>query len=385
MDPDLFDDTPFGRPVKTKGPHGYWYFSPRQLPRQLELPPLTVKLAANAAAALGHLAGIGRLVPNPHLLIQPYISQEALASSRIEGTEASMSDVLEAQNRETVEGPVKEVTNYIGAFEYGLDRLDSLPVSRRLLCEVHELLLDGARGNERQPGRVRESQNWIGGVDVSSARFVPPVVDEMTTLLDDLEKFIHSGDEVVLPDLVQLALLHYQFETIHPFLDGNGRLGRLLITFLLVEREILPTPLLYLSAWFERHKQEYYDRLQAVRERGEVIEWIDFFLRGVAQMSTEAVAQAEQLIDLEADFRTRLQGNRSRAIEVIDLIMEIPLVTTARISSRLDTSPQTSLNYVNTLVKLKILREVRSPGRGKRWIAPEVYENLVPGGMQDFA
>lgn len=385
MDPDLFNETPFGRPVRTKGPHGYWYFSPQELPRQLDLPPPTVKLAANAAAALGHLAGIGKLVPNPHLLIQPYISQEALASSRIEGTEASMSDVLEAQNQEIVVGPVREVTNYIKAFEYGLARLDALPVSRRFLCEVHKHLLDGARGNERQPGHVRQSQNWIGGVDVVSARFVPPVVDEVTPLLDDLERYIHSGDEVMLPDLVQLALLHYQFETIHPFLDGNGRLGRLLITFLLVEREILPTPLLYLSAWFERHKQEYYDHLQAVRERGEVIEWVDFFLRGITQMSTEAVAQAEQLVDLEADFRKRLQGDRSRAIEVIDLIMEVPLVTTARIASKLGTSPQTSLNYVNTLVKLEVLREVRSPGRGKRWIAPEVYENLVPGGAPDFA
>lgn len=354
--------------------------------RQLELPTRTIQLTVQAATALGHLAGIGRLIPNPHLFIQPYISQEALASSRIEGTEASMSEVFEARSQAEAVGPVKEVTNYISAFEHGLARLESLPVSRRLLCEVHDILLQGTRGHERNPGQVRKSQNWIGGVDIPSARFVPPIVDEMEKLLDDLEQFIHAGEAVEIPDVVQLALLHYQFETIHPFLDGNGRLGRLLITFLLVEREILPTPLLYLSAWFERNKQEYYDRLQAVREKGEIYEWIDFFLLGVAQMSAEAVSQAEQLVDLEADFRSRLQGNRSRAIEVIDLLMQIPLVSTNRIADALDTTVQSALNYVNTLVELEILREVKGlSGRGKRWIAPEVYEKLVPGEPPDFA
>jgi len=344
VDPNLFVASEYGKAVKTAGEHGYWAFRPAPLPRRLELPLTTVNLAVEAAAAVGRLGGAGRLIPNPHLLIP----REALASSRIEGTEASMSDVFDAQASLTSEGPVREVTNYIAAFHHGLERLGSLPVSRRLLCEVHGVLLDGARGQEKLPGQVRNTQNWIGGSGIRTARFVPPVVSDMEDLLTDFEKFIH--EETELPGLVELALIHYQFETIHPFLDGNGRLGRLLIAFLLVEREILPTPLLYLSAWFERHKSAYYDHLQAVRESGEMIEWIEFFLQGVAVMAIEAVTQAEQLTDLQRDFRARLQGDRSRSIEVVDLIFENPVVTTSRIARVLGTTPQSALNYVNKLV-----------------------------------
>lgn len=383
MDPNLFVASEYGKAFKTAGEHGYWAYRPAPLPRRLELPLTTVNLAVDAATAVGRLGGAGRLIPNPHLLIQPYLTREALASSRIEGTEASMSDVFDAQANLTSEGPVREVTNYIAAFHHGLEPLGSVPVSRRLLCEVHNVLLDGARGQEKLPGQVRNTQNWIGGSDIKSARFVPPVVSDMEDLLTDFERFIH--EETELPDLVELALIHYQFETIHPFLDGNGRLGRLLMAFLLVEREILPTPLLYLSAWFERHQSAYYDHLQAVRESGEMIEWIEFFLQGVAVMANEAVTQAEQLTDLQRDFRARLQGDRSRSIEVVDLIFENPVVTTSRIARVLGTTPQSALNYVNKLVDAQILTEVRgAPGRGKRWISFDVYSTLVPGELPSF-
>jgi Fic family protein len=193
-------------------------------------------------------------LPNPYLLIQPYITREALASSRIESTQASLSDVFDAQARNKPEGPVREVTNYLLALEHGLERLAALPVSRRLLCEVHEVLLADVRGGERLPGEVRRSQNWIGSPDnrPDTAVFVPPDVEHMERAFDDFERFVH--EETSIPPLVKIALVHYQFETIHPFVDGNGRLGRLLIAFLLVEQQLLPQPLLYLSAYFEQHR-----------------------------------------------------------------------------------------------------------------------------------
>jgi Fic family protein len=225
------------------------------------------------------------------------VTREALASSRIEGTQASLSDVFDAQARKSPEGPLREVTNYIDALDHGLARLDALPVSRRLLCEVHEILLTGVRGQQRRPGEVRRSQNWIGSPDnrPTTALFVPPPVDDMEPALDDLERFLHEASP--LPPLVAIALAHYQFETIHPFLDGNGRLGRLLIVFLLVERDLLPQPLLYLSSFFEAHRSDYYDRLQAVRERGEIQEWLRFFLTGVAEQANDAVARVEMIFE----------------------------------------------------------------------------------------
>ena len=280
VDPKRFDAPTFGQALKTPGPHGYWAYRPAPLPTSFDMPASTVMLLSDADRALGRLAGAGRLLPNPHLLLQPYMTREALASSRIEGTQASLSDVFDAQARETARGPIREVTNYIRALEHGLRRLDNLPVSKRLLCEVHAILLHDVRGLERRPGEIRSSQNWIGSPDnrPETAVFVPPPPDEMKSSFDRLERYIHAPSK--LPPLVEIALIHYQFETIHPFLDGNGRLGRLLIALILVERELLPQPLLYLSAYFERRRNDYYDRLQAVRERGEMTEWLDFFLAG---------------------------------------------------------------------------------------------------------
>src|SRR5919106_895390 len=312
MDPKRFVAPEFGRAVRTVGPYGYVAFRPAQMPRSIDLDADTVMRLSDADRALGRLAGAGRLLPNPHLLIQPYIAGEGLASSRIEGTQASLSDVFDAQARNKPEGPIREVTNYISALEYGLARLAALPVSRRLLCEVHGILLSDVRGRERRPGEVRKSQNWIGSPDnrPETAVFVPPDVNDMERAFDDFERFLHK--DISIPPLVKIALVHYQFETIHPFLDGNGRLGRLLIAFLLVEQELLPQPLLYLSAYFEQHRSEYYDRLQAVRERGELREWIVFFLTGVAELANDAVIRAERLVDLREGYRQQLSGDRSR-------------------------------------------------------------------------
>ena len=385
VDPKRFDAPTFGQALKTPGPHGYWAYRPAPLPTSFDMPASTVMLLSDADRALGRLAGAGRLLPNPHLLLQPYMTREALASSRIEGTQASLSDVFDAQARETARGPIREVTNYIRALEHGLRRLDNLPVSKRLLCEVHAILLHDVRGLERRPGEIRSSQNWIGSPDnrPETAVFVPPPPDEMKSSFDRLERYIHAPSK--LPPLVEIALIHYQFETIHPFLDGNGRLGRLLIALILVERELLPQPLLYLSAYFERRRNDYYDRLQAVRERGEMTEWLDFFLAGVSEQAAEAVASAETLVDLRETYRARLAGSRSRAVEVIDLAFQNPVLFTGRVAAQLDVTVQSAMNHLRRLEAEGIVHEVSGlPGRAKRWVAPDVFKALDPSARIDF-
>lgn len=379
MDPNRFVAPEFGEIVRTPGRYGYLTYRPAPLPRKIDLDNETVMALSTADRALGRLAGAGRNLLNPHLLIQPYVAREALASSRIEGTQASLSDVFDAQARKTSAGPVREVTNYIDALEYGLARLETLPVSTRLLCEVHGKLLANVRGQERHPGELRRSQNWIGSPDnrPATAVFVPPTVDDMRVALDDLEKFLH--DDVAIPPLIRIALVHYQFETIHPFLDGNGRLGRLLIAFLLVEDGLLPDPLLYLSAYFELHRSEYYDRLQAVRERGELKEWLIFFLTGVSQFAADAVSRSERLIDLRENFRSRLVGDRSQAVAVVDTLLQNPILTTRRVASEQDMTIQGARNVIARLEENGIVRETkRVRGRSKRWVSPDVWAVLQP-------
>jgi cell filamentation protein, protein adenylyltransferase len=385
VDPNRFDAPSLGKPVKTPGAHGYWAYLPEPLPAALDLKAATVRILSDADRALGRLAGAGRLLPNPHLLLQPYVAREALASSRIEGTQASLSDVFDAQARDTAEGPVREVTNYIRALEHGLARLADLPVSKRLLREVHAILLHDVRGQERLPGEIRSSQNWIGSPDnrPDTAVFVPPPPTEMEDALDAMERYLHSPTE--LPPLIEIALVHYQFETIHPFLDGNGRLGRLLIAFLLVERSLLPQPLLYLSAYFERRRSDYYDRLQAVRERGELAEWLDFFLAGVSEQATDAVTRAEALADLRERYRSMLAGDRSRAIEVVDLVFQNPVLITNRVAVQLDVTVQSALNHIRRLESEGVVQEVVGvPGRSKRWVAAEVLRVLDPHARIEF-
>jgi Fic family protein len=384
LDANRFAAPEFGVALKTPGPAGFVAFQPVPVPRRLDLADETVVALSDADRALGRLAGTGRLLPNPHLLLRPYVTREALASSRIEGTQASLSDVFDAQARRSPESPLREVTNYIDALDHGLARLAALPVSRRLLCEVHAILLTGVRGQERRPGEVRGSPNWIGSPDnrLETAIFVPPAVDDMEPAFDDLERFLHEA--TALAPLVAIALAHYQFETIHPFLDGNGRLGRLLIVFLLVERGLLSQPLLYLSSFFEAHRSDYYDRLQAVRERGEIQEWLRFFLTGVAEQAQDAVARAEDLVDLREQMRRRLAGDRSRATEVVEIIFENPVLTTSRIADELDVTVQSALNHVRRLEAEDIVTEVAGiPGRAKRWVARDILRVLGDGGEFD--
>jgi Fic family protein len=371
----------------TPGPGSYAAFLPTPLARELQLDGTTILRLSEADAVLGRLAGSGRLLPSPHLLLNAYLTCEAVASSRIEGTQASLTEVFDAAvTGETKRDDVREVQNYVRALEHGIARLDGdFPMSLRLMREMHEVLLHGVRGHERTPGEFRRSQNWISSPDnrPATARFVPPPVDQMHDALDDWERYLHD-DDPRLPLLVRCALLHYQFETIHPFLDGNGRLGRLFIALFLRDQGRMPTPLLYLSSYFEQRKTEYYDRLQLVRERGEITEWVRFFLDGVAVQSADAIERAEQLADLREDYRARLAGSRSRAGEIVDLLFANPILTVSYVRSRLGMSQPGVANLMRSLTQMEIVREVgEGAGVRRRWFCDDVLQALDPQAGTD--
>jgi Fic family protein len=382
VDPTKFVAPDWGRAVSTGGSAAYYAFVPAFVPRELTLDPHTIMLLSDADAALGRLAGAGRLLPDPHLLVNAYITREAVASSRIEGTQASVTEVFDAAVTDrSPREDVQEVRNYIQALRHGLGRMDQgFPISLRLIREMHKFLLTGVRGQERTPGEFRQSQNWISSPDNQprTARFVPPTVEEMWKALDDWEKYLHD-EQPQLPLLIRCALLHYQFETIHPFLDGNGRLGRLFIILYLVNVGRLPTPLLYISSYFDERKGEYYDRLQFVRERGEIDEWLNFFLSGIAGQATDAVSRAEELADLREQYRLRLQGSRSRAIEVADLLFANPVMTVRAVQRELGVSQPGATNLLRALTGEGIVREVgEGPGTRHRWFAEDVLRVLDP-------
>lgn len=380
MDPSKFVSDRFGRVVTEPGAWSFPAFVPAALPRQLELSYDTVLALSEADAALGRLAGAGRLLPDPHLLVRPYVTREALASSRIEGTQASLSDVYQAaaQGGGAPGSDVKEVENYVAAMDEGLRLLTELPLSGRLVRQIHEVLMHGVRGVERTPGEFRRTPNWISAADdhPEHAVFVPPLVEEMEKAIADWERFVNGDHQ--LPPLVACGLMHYQFETIHPFLDGNGRLGRLLIVFFLVQQERLPDPLLYVSPYFEQRRSEYYERLQAVRERGEIQEWLCFFLRAVAVQAADAVDRAERLVDIRERYRRDLAGSRSRVRDVVDLLFAQPVVSTKVVADELGVSVQAALNYIRELERLGWLDvlPLRGPGGRTYWIAGELFDVL---------
>lgn len=334
---------------------------------------------ADAEAALGRLAGAGRLLPHPHLLVGPYLRREAVASTRIEGTQASLADVYAAEASDQPLGPdVEEVVNYVRAMETGLQRLKDLPVITRLIREMHAVILAGVRGRERQPGELRTTQNWIGpaGATIETATFVPPPPAQLSDLLTDLERFIHEKPQV--PPLVQAALVHSQFETIHPFLDGNGRLGRLLVVFFLVVRDRLPEPLLYLSPYFETRREQYYEALQGVRERGDFDRWLALFLDAVRVQAVDAVVRAERITDLRERYRSEVQAaSRGAANQLVDLAFEQPVLTARIAEQRLGISRPAALNALRQLAELGMLTEVPGGSRGQlRWRADSILQVL---------
>ncbi len=379
MDPAAFRDSPSGRVMRT--PQGYWAFVPHPLPPPLPFDNETVSLLSEADRGLGTLAGIGRLLPNPHLLIAPYIRREAVLSSRIEGTQASLSDLLffEAAEEEPPRAPdVREVRNYVLALEYGLERLKHLPLSLRLVREIHARLMRGVRGGRAKPGEFRQTQNWIGppGCTLADATFVPPPVAEMTEALGAWEKFLHQEKD--LPPLMQCALMHYQFEALHPFVDGNGRVGRLLITFFLCERGHLSQPLLYLSVFFERYREEYYARLLEVSKSGAWLGWIQFFLRGLATQACDAVANAQRLLALQQRYREQIQQRKASAttLAVVDELFLNPYITTTSLAERLGVTYPTAQAAIDRLVNARILREVTGRQRNRVYCAEELLRTI---------
>lgn len=383
---EAHQSTNFGEARRTPGPHGYVAYFPAPIPRSLELPSSTVRLLGDAEGELGQLAGIGRLLPNSELLLRPYLLKEALSSTRIEGTQASMAEVFESDAAGAPpSADVEEVVNYVAAMRRGLERLGELPLSTRLLCEMHRCLMDGVRGRELAPGELRTSQNWIGapGSTIETAQFVPPPPSELAELLTDWERFAHEEPE--MPLLIQNALLHSQFETIHPFLDGNGRLGRLLLVFFLVARGRLSAPLLYLSAHVERHRQAYYDSLQAVREMGDPIPWIELFLTAVQTQASDAVRRAQRILEVRERYRQAAAAiGSASAMALVELICENPVVTAQSIEGRLGISRPTALRLLRRMEDRGVLSESDEGIRGqRRYTAPAMMDAIAGDGDEE--
>jgi len=352
---------------------GYAAFIPAPLPPD---PPIALDgplhaLLSRADQAVGRLDGVIQTVPNPDFFVYMYVRREAVLSSQIEGTQSTLEDLLavELEPRPAwrhLPPDVDEVVRYVHAMKYGLSRLSELPLSLRLITEIHRELLSGGRGSHRLPGEFRQSQNWIGpeNASLAEATFVPPPVHEMKQALDSFERFLHQDD---LPALVQIGLAHAQFETIHPFLDGNGRAGRLLITFLLVYREVLHRPLLYLSVYLRRHRAEYYDRLMAIRHSGDWESWLRFFLTGVAQTAEEATATARAILELREEHRRRIQEQTAgvNGLRLLDLIFERPLVHVNLVKDSLGISFVTANKLVEQLEGLGVVEEITGRKRDR--------------------
>ena len=369
-----------------QSPQGAWAFVPAPLPPAIEYTPRLVKRLSAADAALGELSGLGRKMLYPHLLIAPYLRQEAVLSSRIEGTQASLSDLFQDELQDARDKPsgtddtntgndAREVRNYVLAMEHGLRRLPELPVSLRLVRELHSQLMSGVRGGDKNPGEFRRHQNYIGvaGSRIDTASFVPPPPDRMLACLDAWERYLHVRDA---PDLIDCALMHAQFETIHPFADGNGRVGRLLITLLLVERERLSQPLLYLSAYIEANKQEYYERLQRTRTHGDWAGWLEYFLLGVEITARMAAQQVTALNDLRDAWRERFVGQAS-VIKLVDALFVNPLMDAKRAALVTSRSDPSARQAVAALEAAGILREITGRNWGKVYSAHEVLTLLL--------
>lgn len=374
MDPAEFRAPEAGHVVRTPG--GYCAFLPADLPPVIQYDDRLAVALSRADAALSELSGLGRHLPNPHLLIDPSIRREALLSSRIEGTRATLSELLlhEAEVQpHTDSGDLREVQNYIDALGHGLSRLADLPLSLRLVREMHAVLMRGVRGERGTPGEFRTSQNWIGppGSTLVEAQYVPPPPAEMTALLSNWERFLHERE--TMPDLIQCAIMHEQFEAIHPFIDGNGRIGRLLVTLFLVERDRLSQPLLYLSDYIERHRTQYYDLLQRVRTHGDWRAWLLFFLQGVQDIARAAAQQAGQLSDLRESFRMQLHG-KPKALALVDHLFVNPYITVPRAAVLLETTRQTARHAVLTLVQTDILVEISGRSWGRVYLAMPIWQ-----------
>ena len=375
-----FRSTKAGKAIRTR--NGYWAFIPAPLPPDLDWSPALLNALSDAERELAKLTTVAGSFPFPRLLIQPFIRREAVLSSRIEGTRASLTDLYNYESAQMSflepDDDVREVHNYVLALDYGLERLKKLPVSQRLIRELHAKLMDGVRGGQFTPGEFRKTQNWIGaaGSTIETATYVPPPVDDMKIALGAMEAFIHADTE--LPALVRAGLIHYQFEAIHPLLDGNGRVGRLLIILLLREWGVLSQPLLNLSAYFEHYRQEYYDHLLAVSQQGKWEEWLRFFLRGISTQAQDSIFRMTRLQGIRTRYEELVQAdnNPQRMSAVIDFLFSRPILTLRQLETALDIPYMAAKRYVDKLVAAGVLKETTGYARNRVFMAYEVFQAL---------
>lgn len=354
--------------------YGYKYFVPNPINQEWTWSDTTIgHLLEKAALKLGELNSFSRLVPNIDLFIQLHVTKEAVVSSRIEGTQTRMDEALLPETEIKLErrDDWKEVQNYIKAINDAIGNLDTLPISSRLIRNTHRLLLDSVRGEHKLPGQFRSSQNWIGGKSLADARYIPPTHELVPELMSDLEKFLNN-DQIKLPALLKIAIAHYQFETIHPFLDGNGRIGRLLITLFLVQEQILDKPLLYLSSFFESPKDLYYDNLGNIRTKNDMAQWIRYFLVGVEQTASHAVDTLSSILKFKEKaehlIRSSYRSRSTKAIILLHKLMENPYVTVDEVSKICEVTYNSANTLVNLLVKDDLLKEVTGQSRNRLFV-----------------
>lgn len=377
-----------GRFVKQQpGPGEYVAFIPAPLPPDpsIQMDTRLQESLERAGIALGRLDGVTLLLPNPELFLYMYIRKEAVLSSQIEGTQSSLSDLLLFENAAAPSVPVedvREVSNYIAATQFGLKRLgEGFPLSLRLMREIHGVLMKGTRGGDKTPGEFRRSQNWIGGTRPGAARYVPPPPEEMLSALYNLEKFLHDQPIRTSP-LLKAGIAHAQFETIHPFLDGNGRLGRLLITFLLCAEGMLSQPLLYLSLFLKEHRQEYYELLQRIRTEGDWEEWLQFYLQGVLEVAQQATETARRLVHLFEEDRKRIHKigkGAGSALRVYELLIQKAVISIPVTAKTLEMAQPTVSSAAHRLIKMGILREFTGKRRDRQFLYPRYLRILNEG------
>lgn len=354
-----------------KDPTGYSYFMPSLINQQWKWEEQSINtLLEKAAIKLGELNSYSKLVPNIDLFIQLHVTKEAVVSSRIEGTKTQIEEALMDENEISPEGKDdwQEVNNYIKALNQAITELETLPISSRLIKKTHQILLDNARGENKQPGEYRRSQNWIGGNSLADAVFIPPHQKNVDELMGDLEKFLHNED-IKVPALIKIGIAHYQFETIHPFLDGNGRIGRLLITLFLVEQKILNKPLLYLSAFFEKNKSLYYDNLTFVRTKSDMTQWLKYFLVGVAETAEDATQTLSEILELKTKLEisiTTTFGKRSNnALLLLQFLFTKPIVHVNQVKEVTRSSYKSANDLVSDFVNVGILKEMTGQNRNR--------------------
>jgi Fic family protein len=353
--------------------NAYKSFQPNLINRQWKNFDMEViQLLSQADRQLGSLDMYSKYIPNIDLFISMHVIKEATQSSKIEGTQTNMEEALLEKEDVPLDkrNDWEEVQNYIAAMRHAIELLEELPFSSRLIRETHKTLMQGVRGEHKQPGEFRYSQNWIGGATINDATFIPPVFESIAELMSDLEKFVHN-EQIHIPELIKIAIVHYQFETIHPFLDGNGRVGRLMITLYLVSKGILKKPILYLSDFLERNRTNYYDNLMRVREKNSLSQWLKFFLVGIIETANSGIKTFDGILQLQKDCDTKLQTLGSRAVNAKKVLNELyirPIISAEKVAKVAETSMPSAYKLLNDLERLKILKEVTGGQRGRVYL-----------------